>query len=154
MRGPCSGARPFAKPSGGRKATCFAGAASVHTDRCGTGSQTRNEPVALLRTLSERAEHCLADATCPSAEAASLFVQADDAGERGVDCFRFLDGAGTLRDVKRARACLERGLAYEECEEGSSAGLELAELAVMRIDGVGGSQDIQGGRALLFQVRR
>jgi uncharacterized protein YecT (DUF1311 family) len=106
-----------------------------------TGSQTRNE-------LSERAEHCLADATCPSAEAASLFVQADDAGERGVDCFRFLDGAGTLRDVKRARACLERGLAYEECEEGSSAGLELAELAVMRIDGVGGSQDVQGARAL------
>jgi hypothetical protein len=98
--------------------------------------------------VQKRAEACLEDPTCPAADADALFVKADDAHDRGVDCQRFLDGAGTKRDLSRARACIERQLKGSDCA-GSSVDLYDAELAVMRIDGIGGKQDIPAARAQL-----
>src|SRR5262249_13217041 len=95
--------------------------------------------------IEKRAEGCLADPTCLAAEADGLFVKADDAHDRGVDCLRFLDGSGTKRDAARGRACLERQLKGSDCD-GSSVDLYDAELAVMRIDGVGGPPDIAAAR--------
>ena len=97
-------------------------------------------------SLSEQAENCLADAACPALEARRLFVAADDAHEDAIHCFRFLDGAGVGRDVARGRACLERRTGRMNCR-GASADLAGAELATMRIDGVGGPRDIDGARA-------
>jgi hypothetical protein len=97
---------------------------------------------------SERAEACLARPTCPSAEAARLFVAAADARDPTVDCLRFLDGAGTPRDLPRGRACLERQADALECG-GSSMSLETAELALLRVDGIGGKADIDGARGLV-----
>jgi hypothetical protein len=96
--------------------------------------------------IEKRAEECLADPTCPAAEADALFVKADNAHDRGADCMRFLDGAGTKKDPSRGRACIERQLTGSDCD-GSSVDLYDAELAVMRIDGVGGKQDIPAARA-------
>jgi hypothetical protein len=101
----------------------------------------------LLRTKQQRALFCLDDPTCPASEADRLFRAAADAQEDGVDCFRFADGDGTRKDLPRARACLERAAPAMKCE-GSSAGLEQAELAMDRIDGVGGPVDIPGARTL------
>ncbi len=94
-----------------------------------------------------QAEACLADPSCPAADADRLFVVAADAHAPGLDCYRFLDGAGTKRDAARGRACLEREVGTSTCE-GGSAGLDRAELAVLLIDGVGGAVDIARGRAL------
>ena len=94
----------------------------------------------------ERAERCIIDPICPASEADRLFRAADDARE-SVNCFRFLDGQGTPRDVARGRACLERALKGGGCE-GSSAFLPTAELAVLRIDGLGGARDVAGARHL------
>ena len=97
---------------------------------------------------AKRAEDCLASPTCPAAEAARLFVAASNAKDPTVDCFRFVDGMGTDRDLTRARACFENRAKTLECA-GSSAGIETAELAMMRIDGVGAAADIAAARALL-----
>jgi uncharacterized protein YecT (DUF1311 family) len=97
---------------------------------------------------AERAEACLASPLCAAVDAARLFVGASDAKEPGLDCFRFLDGLGTGRDPRRARACFERLAGAPDCG-GSSAGLDTAELAMMRIDGIGGKTDIAAARALL-----
>lgn len=99
-------------------------------------------------TFDERAEQCLADPLCSAEEAAKLFVQSDDAKEKRAACFRFLRGSGVAQDVVRGRACLERVAGSRSCD-GSSAFLETAELALLRIDGIGGEQDIAGGRTLL-----
>jgi hypothetical protein len=98
--------------------------------------------------LESRAEACLADPSCPAAEVARLFVMADDAHDPAVDCLQFIDGVTAKRDLPRARACLERQLAGSDCG-GSSLDLDGAALALMRVDGVGGKQDIFGARALL-----
>jgi Lysozyme inhibitor LprI len=97
---------------------------------------------------ARRAEECLANPTCPAADAARLFMAASDANDPAVDCFRFLDGMGTGRDPVRARACFERGAKALECA-GNSADLATAELAIMRIDGVGGASNVDAARALL-----
>jgi len=110
-------------------------------------ASARASDAARPRTLQQRATLCLDDPTCPATEADRLFRAADDAGEGGVDCFRFSDGDGTKKDLARARACLERDAASMKCD-GGSAGLEQAELAIYRIDGVGGPQDIRAARAL------
>jgi hypothetical protein len=96
--------------------------------------------------IEKRAEERLADPTCPAADAEALFVKADDAHDRASDCYRFLDGAGVKRDPARGRACIERQLKGSDCD-GSSVDLYDAELAVMRIDGIGGKQDIPAARA-------
>jgi hypothetical protein len=98
-------------------------------------------------TTQQRAELCLDDPTCPASEADRLFRAADDVREEGVDCFRFADGDGTKRDLGRARACLERAATAMKCD-GNSADLGQAELAIYRIDGVGGAEDIRGARQL------
>jgi uncharacterized protein YecT (DUF1311 family) len=59
-----------------------------------------------------------------------------------------IDGVGTERDVTRGRACLESQAKSLACE-GSSPSLELVELTLMRIDGVGGRPDIRAARSLL-----
>jgi hypothetical protein len=97
---------------------------------------------------SERAEACLARPSCPAAEAARLFVVAADARDPALDCLRFLDGSGTPRDLPRGRACLERRVDALECG-GSSMSLETAELALLRIDGIGGKADLDGARDLV-----
>jgi hypothetical protein len=97
---------------------------------------------------SKQAEDCLAQPTCSAADAAALFVTASDAHDPDLDCFRFLDGAGVARDLVRARTCLERRALALDCE-GSSMSLETAELALMRIDAIGGRSDGAGGRALV-----
>lgn len=94
-----------------------------------------------------QAEACLADPLCLAVDAARWFVDADDAHEI-VDCFRFVDGAGTRRDLGRGRACLERSVGARACDPGSSSGLEGAALATMLIDGAGGPQDIPRAKAL------
>ncbi len=96
----------------------------------------------------QRAEECLASPACSAAEAARLFVAADDAADPDVDCFRFIDGAGVARDITRARACFEREGKGLECA-GSSADLGIAELAMMRIDGIGGRADLPAARGIL-----
>jgi len=104
----------------------------------------------------KRAEACLADPTCSADDAARGFVEADDAHETDVDCWAFIDGAGTARDVPRGRACLERDAARESCagpdggsgESGGSGGLGLADLAAMRIDGIGGPVDLARAKEL------
>jgi hypothetical protein len=98
-------------------------------------------------TAQQRATHCLDDPICPAVEADRLFRAAEDAREGGIDCFRFSDGDGTKKDLGRARACLERDATSMKCD-GSSAGLAQAELAIYRIDGVGGPQDIRAAREL------
>ncbi|MGO8998115.1 MAG: lysozyme inhibitor LprI family protein [Polyangiaceae bacterium] len=98
-------------------------------------------------TLGHRARACLADPMCPAAEAARLLIAADDAHDE-TDCYAFLDGAGTKRDLRRGRACLARWVGRRGCEPGNSPGLHVAELAVMMIDGVAGERDIQAARAL------
>jgi hypothetical protein len=95
-----------------------------------------------------RAETCLADPRCPASEADRLFVAADDAREQGVDCFRFLDGAGTRKDLTRGRACLERSVGTSKCEQ-SSPDLDRAALATMLLRGIGGARDTARVRALL-----
>jgi hypothetical protein len=97
---------------------------------------------------SERAEACLARPTCRAAEAARLFVVAADARDPALDCLRFLDGAGTPRDLPRGRACLERRADALECG-GSSMSLDTAELALLRVDGIGGKADIDRARDLV-----
>ncbi|HTB78941.1 MAG TPA: hypothetical protein VK762_37115 [Polyangiaceae bacterium] len=97
---------------------------------------------------SERAEACLARPTCPAAEAARLFVAAAAARDPALDCLRFLDGAGTPRDLPRGRTCLERQADALECG-GSSMSLDTAELALLRVDGIGGKADIDGARDLV-----
>jgi hypothetical protein len=103
---------------------------------------------AAVAGASQRAEDCLASPTCPAADAARLFVAASDANDPDVDCFRFVDGMGTARDVVRARACFEHQAHAQACG-GGSPDLPVAELAMMRIDGVGGRTDIPAARALL-----
>jgi len=93
------------------------------------------------------AEACLADPTCSATDASRLFLLADEA-RAGADCFRFVDGSGTARDLRRGRACLERAVGAVACERGSSGGLWGADLAAMLIDGVGGGQDLPRARAL------
>jgi hypothetical protein len=97
---------------------------------------------------SKQAEDCLAQPTCSAADAARLFVAASDAHDPDLDCFRFLDGAGVPRDLVRARACLERRAPELDCG-GSSMSLETGELALMRIDAIGGRSDGAGGRAIV-----
>ena len=97
---------------------------------------------------NERAEACLARPTCPAAEAARLFVAAAVARDPALDCLRFLDGAGTPRDLPRGRACLERRADALECG-GSSMSLDTAELALLRVDGIGGKADIDRARDLV-----
>jgi hypothetical protein len=97
---------------------------------------------------SQRAEDCLASPTCPAADAARLFVAASDANDPDVDCFRFVDGMGTARNVMRARACFEHQENAHACG-GGSPDLQAAELAMMQIDGVGGRANIPAARALL-----
>jgi hypothetical protein len=97
---------------------------------------------------SERAEACLARPTCPASEAARLFLVAADTRDPALDCLRLLDGAGVLRDLRRGRECLEQRADALECG-GSSMSLETAELALLRIDGVGGKVDIDGARDLV-----
>jgi uncharacterized protein YecT (DUF1311 family) len=99
------------------------------------------------RSSSAQATACLEDPLCPASEADRLFRAADDAHEAEVDCLRFVDGDGTARDLVRSRACLERTYAGTRCE-GSSSDLGRAELAIDRIDGVGGPRDVAGARAL------
>ncbi len=96
-------------------------------------------------TASQRAEDCLASPLCAAEEAARLFIAAADAREPGLDCLRFLDGAGTPRDLARGRACLERQADALDCA-GSSMSLEAAELALLRIDGIGGAADVAAAR--------
>jgi uncharacterized protein YecT (DUF1311 family) len=98
-------------------------------------------------SASQKAESCLADPFCAAGEADRLFLAADSARAPELDCFRFLDGAGVGRDLRRGRACLERGVSTSKCE-GGSAGLDRAELAVMLIDGKGGAADVPRARAL------
>jgi Lysozyme inhibitor LprI len=105
-------------------------------------------PDAAATSASQSAEDCLATPTCPAGEAARRFVAASDASDPDLDCFRFLDGAGTRRDWTRARGCLERQAPSLACD-GSSMGLGVAELALMRIDGRGGKTDEVGARALV-----
>jgi hypothetical protein len=116
--------------------------ASTATD---AGAQSADGGVA---SPSQRAEACLARPTCPAGEAARLFVAAADARDHELDCFRFLDGAGTPRDLPRGRACLEQQADALECG-GSSMSLETAELALLRVDGIGGKADVDGARALV-----
>ncbi len=97
---------------------------------------------------SGRAEACLARPTCPAAEAARLFVAAAVARDPELDCLRFVDGAGTPRDLPRGRACLERRADALECG-GSSMSLDTAALALLRVDGIGGKADIEGARDLV-----
>jgi uncharacterized protein YecT (DUF1311 family) len=99
------------------------------------------------QSSSERASACLEDPLCPASEADRLFRAADDAHEAEVDCLRFADGDGTAKDLVRSRACLDRAYAGTKCE-GSSSDLGRAELAIDRIDGVGGPRDVAGARAL------
>jgi hypothetical protein len=100
-------------------------------------------------SLLVQAEACLEDPACPAAEADRLFVVADDGHATSwLDCPRFLGGVGTRRDLTRARACFERSIGKATCEEGNSAGLPQAQLAVMLIDGAGGPVDIPRARAL------
>ena len=101
----------------------------------------------------ERAEDCLINPLCSATEAARLFVAASDAEDSTLDCFRFVDGAGAARDLERARACLERSEKAMHCA-GSSPDFEAVELAMMRIDGVGGKADVAAARALLADCFR
>ncbi len=95
--------------------------------------------------ISARAEACLASPVCPAGDAASLLVAASRAHDGELDCFRFLDGAGTPRDLVRGRTCLEDRSGALKC----AGSLEMAELVLMRVDGVGGRADLAGARALL-----
>jgi hypothetical protein len=119
---------------------------------------SRTLPVRLGRvaprsgTLTEQANACLADPSCLAVEASRLLVAADDAHDPGESCHLFLYGVGVARDVARARACLERevtrlGVA-QGCRGGDSGDVAQAQLAYLRIDGVGGPQDLAGARAL------
>jgi uncharacterized protein YecT (DUF1311 family) len=96
---------------------------------------------------SKRAEACLANPTCAAAEAARLFVVASDANDPDLDCFRFVDAMGAARDLPRARSCFEHQAGEHRCTDGS-ADMQAAQLAVMRIDGIGGKTDVPGARAL------
>jgi uncharacterized protein YecT (DUF1311 family) len=71
-----------------------------------------------------------------------------DANVADVDCFRALDGIGAAPDATRARACFDAQAKAHDCG-GGSADLQTAQLAMMRIDGVGGPVDVPGARALL-----
>ncbi len=142
-----------AAPSLAGDLSADAGAASSFTVDASAAAEASAEAEVLrvdggIASLSDRAEACLASPTCPAAEAARLFVAAADAHDPKLDCFRFLDGAGTRRDPARGRACLERSGDALDCG-GSSMSLESAELALMRIDGVGGNVDIGGARRLV-----
>jgi hypothetical protein len=97
--------------------------------------------------LNRRAERCLDEPTCTADDADLLFRAADDAHETDLDCFRFLDGQLTKRDLTRARACLDREVDRTSCD-GSSAGLAHAELSIMRTDALGGPQDLGGARKI------
>jgi len=102
---------------------------------------------AAVASLAALAETCLADPACPATEASRLFVSASDAHDPSLDCLRFLDGAGTPRDPARGRACLERESPSLACHSASPS-LDLAELSLMRADGVGGPTDAAGAAAL------
>jgi hypothetical protein len=97
---------------------------------------------------SKRAEDCLRDAACSAARASTLFIAASDGNDPALDCFRFADGAGVPRNLRRARACLEHRAKEMACG-GSSMSLETAVLASQRIDGIGGPRDGTGARALV-----
>lgn len=94
---------------------------------------------------SALAEACLRNPGCPAEEAERLFIAAEDAHAADADCHRFARGEGVRKDLVRARACFERTLRTTKCA-GSSAFLAMADLACMRIDGVGGPADIAGAR--------
>jgi hypothetical protein len=103
-----------------------------------------------ITTFTRRALRCLADVACSADEANRLFVAADDAREPVEECFRFLDGAGPRRDPARGRACLERAVARDgACDPGSSADFDVAQLATLWIDGVGGPTCLSQARAIL-----
>jgi hypothetical protein len=93
-----------------------------------------------------RAERCLKELACPAAEAARLFIAADDAEEVGMNCFRFVDGSGTRRDLVRGRSCLGRQVKELGPRVG---GLVDTEWLNMRVEGVGGPRDIDGVRSLI-----
>ena len=95
-----------------------------------------------------RAEACLADPACAASEAERLFLEADAAGDPLLDCTRFLHGVGVKKDAVRARTCLERRAGRLTCDGGSPE-LDLAELAELRIDGIGGRRDLAGATRLL-----
>jgi uncharacterized protein YecT (DUF1311 family) len=89
--------------------------------------------------LLDRAERCLADATCTE-DANALYRRADDGGAQGLSCFRFYHGIGIAKDLPRARACFERKVAGERSED-SSTTLDRFFLAAMLIDAQGGPAD-------------
>jgi hypothetical protein len=136
------GVTPLVEGTDNLRGTLEAGAGDA-TDRDASASEAGS-----ASGPSKQAEDCLAQPTCAAADAVRLFLAASDAHDPDLDCFRFLDGAGAPRDLVRARACLERRAPALDCE-GSSMSLETAELALMRIDGIGGRSDSAGGRALV-----
>jgi hypothetical protein len=75
-------------------------------------------------------------------------VAASEANDPELNCFRFFDGTVTARDWVRTRACFERRASALKCE-GSSLGLDAAQLAMMRIEGIGGTVDLGLARAAL-----
>src|SRR5260370_37593542 len=80
-----------------------------------------------------RAEACLADVRCSATEASGLLIAADDAHDLELNCFRFVDGAGTARARRRGRSCLEH-----QGRMNRSGGLLAAERMPMSVGGLGG----------------
>src|SRR5260370_19032817 len=89
-----------------------------------------------------RAEACLADVRCSATEASGLLIAADDAHDLELNCFRFVDGAGTARDLVRGRSCLEHQVRMNR-----SGGLVPAEWMHMSVGGIGGPTDLAGVRS-------
>ncbi len=98
---------------------------------------------------AERADQCLADPRCEASEAGRLYEAADDAGATRADCFRFYYGSAVAKDLRRARLCLERRVSAEQSPRGSSPTLERSVLALMWIEGQGGSPDGKHAMQLL-----
>ena len=99
-------------------------------------------------SANRRAEQCLDDLMCSADEVERLFLAAEDAHDPTFDCARFLDGVGLKKDLVRGRSCLERTASGSSCSE-ASIDLASAELALMRMDGVGGRRETEAVRKML-----
>jgi uncharacterized protein YecT (DUF1311 family) len=65
-------------------------------------------------------------------------------------CFRLYYGAGTTRNLARARACFEKEVPQRACNQ-APFHLDRLYLAVMYLDAQGGAADVEKARALLSE---
>ena len=99
--------------------------------------------------LAKQSDRCLRDLGCSAAEAARLYLAADDAGAAEVSCFRFYYGILVPADARRARACFERAVRREGACGDQSPTLDRLFLELMLLDGQGGPRDGPRGDALV-----